>query len=161
MRRIIVTIATAIILFFVTAKGQSLDSFFEKYANDDRFESVTVNKTMINFAKFTGNADREEKEMMKNIKAVRVLTSKVSPDSVFQSAFLNEVKSMIAQNQLENLLEVRDKGDHVSVFGKSQDQIYTDLLILVKEPDGLNLVWITGKIKPETIDQLKNKEIHS
>jgi hypothetical protein len=75
MKRIITIIATAIVLFFTSAKSQTISDFFQKYSSDDRFEAVNIGKSMLDMAKSSSQGmDKDQQALIENINGVRVLT---------------------------------------------------------------------------------------
>lgn len=158
MKRIITIIATTIVLFFTSAKSQTINDFFQKYSSDDRFEAVNVGKSMLDMAKSSSQGmDKDQQALIENINGVRVLTSKVATDEAFTNELIAEFKAVVEKENMEPLVEVREKGQIVKVYSHSDNDKVSDLLIFVKEADKLNIVWVSGSLSRAMIDKMKDK----
>ena len=158
MKRIIIIIGTMIAMLFASSKAQTINQFFDKYHDDTRFESVTVGKFMLGLAKFSSEVDDEEREILDNVNKVRVLTSKDKVNPEFAQEVLADFQAMVEDENLEPLVEVKEKGEIVKIYARAKGEAYTDLLISVKEDDELNLVWISGKLSQQFLGKIKTGE---
>jgi len=158
MKRIISILAIAFIMLFASAKAQSLNHFFNKYDNDSRFESVSVGKFLLNLALFSGDLQPSDRDMISKIKKIKILTTKNGYEPEFAESVMLDLNNTINKGNFENLVEVRDKGDHVNIYTRFSGDNFTDLLIAVKEPDEISLIWISGKISRDFIEKIQKNQ---
>lgn len=149
---------TAIILLLTGAKAQSLDRFFNKYDNDQRFESVSVSKFLINLALFSKDLKPQDRELLANLRKIKILTTSDVADSEFIDRIMADLNKTLDSGNYENLLEVRDKGEHVNIYTRMAGQNYTDLLIAVKEKDEVSLVWLNGKLSQDIVNKIREND---
>lgn len=158
MKRIIMVVVTAIILLLTGAKAQSLDRFFNKYDNDSRFESVSVSKFLINLALFSKDLKPQDRELLANLHKIKILTTSDITNQAFVEKITADLNKVLDSGNYENLLEVRDKGEHVNIYTRMNGENYTDLLIAVKDKGEVSLVWLNGKLSQDIVNKLKNND---
>ena len=77
--------------FAVTAaSGQTLQKFFDKYADDERFQYVSINNGLMNMASVLGGVAKEEKKMMSKMQNMKILTLEGDTESSFVKSVFNE-----------------------------------------------------------------------
>ena len=65
-----ITIVVTLLLLSAATQAQTLQKFYEKYGDDERFQYVSVNKGMMNMASVFGGLAKDEKNMVgKNARA--------------------------------------------------------------------------------------------
>jgi len=158
MKRVIMVAVTAIILLLTGAKAQSLDRFFNKYDNDQRFESVSVSKFLINLALFSKDLKPQDRELLANLRKIKILTTSDVADAEFIDRIMTDLNKSLDSGNYENLLEVRDKGEHVNIYTRMSGQNYTDLLIAVKDRDEVSLVWLNGKLSQDIVNKIREND---
>ena len=138
--------------FVMTAKGQDLNSIFKKYGKNDGVETVSINKMMLSFASMF--AEKEGKEAISKIDGVKVITLNNAEKSVGKN-LMNDIKEVVDKEDYESLVEVRDKGEQVNIYYSQKEKGKADLLIVTGNSDGLNVVWITGKLTKEELEEYR------
>ena len=156
MKRIITITVTAIILLLTGANAQTLNGFFEKYDKDSRFESVSVGKFLFNLALLSDDLKSEDREMLANLREIKILTSKEVPEASFAANVMRDLDRVIEKGDFESLVEVREKGERVNIYTRMDGNYVTDLLISVREAGEMNLVWLNGKFSPEMIEKISH-----
>ena len=71
MKRIVTTLAILVALIF-TGHAQTLQKFFDKYADDERFQYVAISKGMMNMASVFGGMAKDEKKMMQKMNGLKI-----------------------------------------------------------------------------------------
>ena len=151
------------IVFFLTCglKAQSLNRFFQKYDDDNRFESVSVGKFLFNLALLSNDIKGEERELLANLRKVKILTTNENAQPEFTSKVMRDLQKVIENGDFENLVEVREKGERVNIYTRMNGDCFTDLLIEVKDATEINLIWINGKLSRNIIEKLQNNNNNS
>lgn len=114
----------AVLLMTVMAQAQNLNSFFKKYADDERFSYTKVGDNMqtltleINDNNAKALADKIEKEVLQIIKS--------------------EGFTAIVQS--------RDKGERSYIYSKkAKDEKNNEMVIINSESGEMNVLWMIGK----------------
>jgi len=160
MKRLL--IFPAILLFLTCGlKAQNLNRFFQKYDDDNRFESVSVGKFLFNLALLSNDIKGEERELLANLRKVKILTTNENAQPEFTSKVMRDLQKVIENGDFENLVEVREKGERVNIYTRMNGDYFTDLLIEVKDATEINLIWINGKLSRNIIEKLQNNNNNS
>lgn len=153
----LLTLIAALCILASTMQAQSLNRFFNKYANDTRFESVSVGKFLLTLPLIFGDMNQSDREILSCINRIKVLTSNSGLDSEFSSAILNDLDKIIVQGNYDKMVEVREKGEKVYIYSRILENKNSDLLLVVKEKDEMNLIWINGRFSQRVIEKLQNQ----
>jgi len=148
----------ALVLLNAGAKAQTLNGFFQKYDNDCRIECISVGRFLFNLALLSGDIKGDERELLGNMRKIKILTTKESLEPEFAARLMQDLQKVIRKGNFENLVEVREKGERVNIYTRMSGDSFTDLLIAVKEAGEFNVIWINGKISREIIEKLQNDE---
>jgi len=155
MKKIIMVTVATILMLLTSANAQSLHRFFEKYDNDSRFESVSVGKFLFNLALISNDMDANERELISNLRKIRVLTTNDVQNRDFANDVMKDLDKVVNSGNFESLVEVRDKGERVNIYTKMAGDNYTDLLIAVKDAGEISLIWLNGKLPKEFINKMQ------
>ena len=136
--------------FAVTAaSGQTLQKFFDKYADDERFQYVSINNGLMNMASVLGGVAKEEKKMMSKMQNMKILTLEGDSESSFVKSVFNELNTIVENGNFETIVEVREKGERVNIFYRIVGENNADMLIITKEKGEFTCIWIKGKMTRE------------
>lgn len=147
MKKLITIVA--VLLIFTAVKAQTLQSLFEKYGNDERFEYVSVGKGMMNMASAFGGIGKNDKEMMSKMRGIKILTLNAHSDSPLMKTVERELNQIIEVGNYETAVEARDKGERVHIYYRVSGKDNAEMLIVTKEKGELSLIWMTGKMSKE------------
>ena len=139
----------AVFLMIATTQAQTLQSLFDKYHNDERFEYVSVGKGMMNMANLFGGHAKNNNEMMSKMKSIKILTLNAEGASPLMKSVVNELDKIVEKGNFETAVETRDKGERVNIYYRFTGNNDADMLIVTKEKGELSLIWITGKMTKE------------
>ncbi len=137
-------------------RGQNLNSIFKEYGEQDDFEMVSINKMMMMFAGMF--VEKDEKELLSKISGVRILTSESGKR---QKSLMNDIKLVVNKEKFENLVKVRDKGEHLDIYYKEKENGKSDLLIVSSESSEVSVIWISGKLSKEELNEYQEQFTHS
>ena len=136
--------------FAVTAaNGQTLQKFFDKYADDERFQYVSINNGLMNMASVLGGVAKEEKKMMSKMQNMKILTLEGDTESSFVKSVFNELNAIVENGNFETVVEVREKGERVNIYYRIVGENNADMLIITKKKGEFTCIWIKGKMTRE------------
>lgn len=147
MKKIMTLIAALIIMTAIQA--QTLQSLFDKYRNDERFEFVTVGKGMMNMAGAFGGNAKNNSEMMSKIKSLKILTLNTDETSLLMKTVVSELDQVVEKGNFETAVSTRDKGERVNIYYRFSGKDDADMLIVTKEKGEFSVIWLSGKMTKE------------
>lgn len=156
MRKLFFIPIALLFIFISCVNNKGVSEAFSKYRHEDGVTSVTIPGWIIGLAARMGDLEKEERDLLRNIDKVRVLTIEdkgLNNRTNFHEEFYRKVA---LDPLMEELLVVRNDNDQVTIFGKGTEKAFDELLILVGGEDNA-MVYIKGKIKPETLSGVISK----
>lgn len=149
------------------AQDSAIDKYFSQYVEDDRFSVIFISPKMF---QMLGNMDinglegetEDEidaiKGITKELKALRILTTDVTPDK-----FYKEFKSKINTKEYEPLMTIKGKdGENIEFLAKGSNGETIDELLLLVHDDEFVMLSFMGKINLNKVSKLtksiKDKE---
>ena len=116
----------------------------EKYNGMEGVTAMTINKQMISM--FAGeNADFDF------VDEIQIL---LSEDAGIASNIVKDAKKAVKKSKIEELVSANDDGATVTVYTKSDGDIFTDLVVVVENEDPSGFIVITGDIPQEKISEI-------
>ena len=130
---------------------------FTKYRFKEGVTTITVPGWVIGIAANFGDLEENEREFLSSIHKVRVLV--VENDELNSRINLHREFSekINRNNDFEELMTVRDENEDVTIFGKIQENVISEMVVLVGGDDNA-LVYIRGEIDPKLISDIANKK---
>lgn len=160
MKRLLLLPVAILFLFSSCENDSGMSKAIAKYKFEDGVTSITVPGWVIGIASRWGDLENEERELLRSIDKVKILTIE-NIELNARSNFHKEFYQSISKNpDLEELMVVRNKNEQVTIFGKTSEKSIDELLILVSGCDNA-MVYIKGRIKPEMLSDLINKNQHN
>ncbi|MGK0365438.1 MAG: hypothetical protein ACI85O_002504 [Saprospiraceae bacterium] len=155
----------AVILFAsigtATAQNDAISTYFKKYVDDDRFSTVFISPKMFDLVQTMDiDMDLDDveaaaiKDVVNNMKSIRILTSDTDGESLYK-----EAAGIISGGKgYETLMTVREKaGSNVQFMVKDGDKegVIRELLLLVGGEDSeFVLMSFIGDINLKNIGKL-------
>ncbi|MFN0036187.1 MAG: DUF4252 domain-containing protein [Saprospiraceae bacterium] len=137
-----------------SAQQVALHDFIEKHKSDQSFTYAFLSKDLFEIAT---QSDIKNKDwnglhnVVKNIGSLRILAA----DSIESGLVLyKEVRALIPSDEFDELLTVRDGSDNVRIWVKAEDNVVTDLILLVGSPHEFVLVCFAGNLELGNISEL-------
>ena len=133
---------------------------FTKYRFKDGVTTITVPGWVIGLAANFGDLEDDEQELLQSIDKVRILV--VEDEELNGKINLNnEFSSKINRNgDYEELLTVHDENEDVTIFGKMDEDVITEMVVLVGGDDNA-LIYVRGELDPKMLKenfQLSDKD---
>ncbi len=147
------TLVVSLFMLTATTQAQTLQKFFDKYGDDERFEYVSISKGIMNMASVFGGLAKDEKKMMSKMQGLKILTLEERSESPLMKTVLKELNQIIEDGNFETAVEVREKGERVNILYRIVGADNADLLIITKEKSEFSCIWIKGKM---TKDEMMN-----
>ena len=157
----LITLVTGLFILIAVNQAQTLQGLFAKYADDERFEYVSVGKGMMGMASSLGGLAKNDKEIMSKMRGIKILTLNSSDKtSMLMRNVEKELKDVLDVGDFETMVEARDKGEKVHIYYRINGKDNADMLIVTKEDSELSLIWISGKMtKEEMMKSLSGNDV--
>jgi len=150
MKRFLLLPVLFLFLFTSCEYDTGVSEAFTKYRFKDGVTTITVPGWLIHSAAMWGDLEREERDLLRSIDKVKVLTiedEELNARSNLHKEFYETVRE---RGDLEELLVVRDGNEQVTIFGKGDEDSIKEMLILVGGDDNA-IIYLKGRLKPELI----------
>ena len=116
----------------------------EKYNGMEGVTAMTVNKQMI--AMFAGS-DTD----LDFVDEIQIL---LCEDAGVAKSIIKDAKKAVKKSDVNELLSANEDGATVTVYTKSDGEIFTDLVVVVENEDPSGFIVITGDIPQEKISEV-------
>ena len=145
-------ILTAVLFVFTSCTYEpGVSEAFTKYRLKEGVTTVTVPGWVISLAANFGDLEKNEREILESIDKVRVLA--VENDDLNRTINLHDefYLRINKKGDYEELMSVRDENENVTIFGKMDEDVIREMVILVGGEENA-LVYIKGELKPDLLN---------
>ena len=146
---------STLFLFSSCEYNPGVSEAFTKYRFKDGVTTITIPGWVIGLAANFGDVEKNERELLHSIDKVRFLV--VEDEDINGKINLHKEFStkINRNNDYEELMTVRDDNEDVTIYGKMDENVITEMVILVGGDDNA-LIYVKGEIDPELLnDQIK------
>jgi hypothetical protein len=156
MKTILLFLLAMLLLFSSCEYNPGVSEAFTKYRFKDGVTTITIPGWVINLAANFGDIEKSERELLQSIDKVRVLV--VEDDDLNARINLHrEFSTKInRKNDYEELMTVRDKNEDITIFGKMDEFVIKEMVILVGGEDNA-MIYVRGEIDPRILKEQINK----
>jgi len=151
MKNLILILVTALVTFASCSYEPGVSEAFTKYRFKDGVTTVTVPGWVLAFAARHGDLDKEEREILKNIEKVKVLAVEDNDLNARINLHKEFYDHINRKGDYDELLVVRDEKEEVTIFGKMDEEVITEMVILVGGEDNA-MVYLKGEISPDLLN---------
>lgn len=145
-----VLIMAMMLPLFSMAQKNAVDSFFSKYSDQEGYTSVEVSKGLFElFAEI--DADDPEFEDFKkavsgleSLKLIAYSAEKGNPET--REKFHQDILSSIPFRDYKELMVIKDSDANINFYAKNNQQVITDMIMVVNGKDEAVLLSLTGNI---------------
>ena len=160
MKTILLISIVILVIFSSCEYNPGVSEAFTKYRFKDGVTTITVPGWVIGLAANFGDLEDDEQELLQSIDKVRILV--VEDEELNGKINLNnEFSSKINRNgDYEELLTVHDENEDVTIFGKMDEDVITEMVVLVGGDDNA-LIYVRGELDPKMLKenfQLSDKD---
>ena len=160
MKTILLISIVILVIFSSCEYNPGVSEAFTKYRFKDGVTTITVPGWVIGLAANFGDLEDDEQELLQSIDKVRILVVE-DEDLNGKINLNNEFSSKINRNgDYEELLTVHDENEDVTIFGKMDEDVITEMVVLVGGDDNA-LIYVRGDIDPKMLKenfQLSDKD---
>ncbi len=147
-------IAALTCLQSLQAQNSALTTFFHKHKEKPGFTHALLSKDLFDVA--SGHEISKEDwqglhGVVRNMGVMEILVADSISNGV---ALYKEAKSCIPESEFDELLTVRDNQTNVRIWVKAEEDVVTDLVLLVGSPEEFVLICFAGKLELGNISQL-------
>ena len=143
------------ILFLLTSCNYEpgVSEAFTKYRFKDGVTTVSIPGWVIGLASNIADLDKAEREILQSIDRVKVLAiedNELNERVDLHREFYEQINK---KGEYEELLAVHDNDENVTIFGKMDESVISEMVILVGGDDNA-MIYLKGEIKPELINNM-------
>ncbi|NQU88007.1 MAG: DUF4252 domain-containing protein [Mariniphaga sp.] len=154
MKKIALLLLIVTFAFVSCTDNFAVNTAFVKYGHKKGVTSITVPGFVVRLAAKIGDLEDEERELLRSIDKVKVLS--------VEDSYLNEeinlhaefYQNMNKHGQYEELLNVQDDDESVTIFGKmgEDNETIKEMIVLVGGDDNA-LIYLKGRFKASMLDK--------
>ncbi len=136
------------------AQNSALHDFIDQHKNKEGFTYAFLSKDLFEVA--TKSSIQQEDwnglhNVVKNIGSLSILVADELSDAL---PLYKEAKNLIPSDEFDELLTVRDGNENVRIWVKSEENMVTDLVLLVGSPQDFVLVCFAGNLELGNLAEL-------
>jgi hypothetical protein len=153
-KRFLLLPAFLLALMLHAQTNDALYSFVDRHKTDPAFTFAFISKDLLDVTLKTDVKDQEWKKaqnVIKDLGSLRILAADKIKNGV---ALYKEVYDLIPADEFSELLAVRDEQTSVRIWVKEENDIVTDLVLLVGAPEDFVLIQFSGNIDLSNIASL-------
>jgi len=152
----IALLACILMSMTVSAQSNSIDKYFEKYQDDERFTRISISSRMFGLFSNFDPEDEAEQEVVQTIsklKGLRILAA----DSIAEAKSLYRAAVKKPSVDMEELMTVENANQELRFFITEADGIITELLMVSYDGNSVMLMSLIGNIDLKQISKLSDK----
>lgn len=151
MKRLLYILVASVFIFTACDTNPGVSKAFAKYSHHKGVTSITVPGWVISIGSEFADLSDEEKDLLNCIDKVKVLA--VENDDLNARINLHEEfhAEINKDKEYEELLSIQDKHENVTVFGKMDEDVIREMVVLVGGDDNV-MIYVKGEIRPEDIN---------
>jgi hypothetical protein len=155
MKTISLFLLATLILFSSCEYNPGVSEAFTKYRFKDGVTTITIPGWVIGMAANFGDIDKNERELLHSIDKVRVLVIEDEDLNARVNLHKEFSTKINRNNDYEEFLSVRDDTDDITIFCKMDENVISEMVILVGGDDNA-MIYVRGELDPELLkDEIK------
>ena len=148
--RTLFILTVALLTTISVSATDGFDKLFSKYADSDNVTSVNISSSMLGLvSNFLGEEDKEAKELLSNIKSVKLLATEEDNPTLSR-----ELLDLVKSSDLEELMRVNEEGSTVRIMVKEVKEIIKEVIVYVDGEDETVFINIVGDIDPAKVGEV-------
>jgi len=119
-------------------------SFMDKHGKDDNLEIITIGKKMMEKMYSLTSDNPDLTETIKDLETICIVSSK---DLDVNKEYYNSARNLLYKSKgMKEFFSMSDENNELLVMIRESKKNIKELILLSEQPDGFNLISITGKI---------------
>lgn len=152
MKKLVLLLTFGLISFISWAQGTPVDQLFDKYSGKEGFTSVYITSYMFSMFSNLETDDPEFDELVKNLKAIKILAM---DDSVHGNVnFFKEIIDKLPKDQYKELMIIKEKDQDVKFLVNEKNGKIIELLLIAGGKEDNAIISIQGNIDLKKISKL-------
>ncbi|MCL1933358.1 MAG: DUF4252 domain-containing protein [Candidatus Azobacteroides sp.] len=136
---------------FSASAQDIIASFMDKHGKDDNLEVVTIGKKMMEMICTLTSDNPNLTEAIKGLETIRIISSK---DEDLNKEYYHSAQALLSKSKgFEEFFSMSEENKELMVMIKESKGDIKELILLLEQPDGFNLISISGTIN---LDDLVN-----
>lgn len=152
MKKVIVNLIILLIPGMLLAQKTPVDELFDKYSGKEGFTTVYITSYMFSMFTDVETDDPEFDELMKNLKAIKILATDETYNG--NANFYKEIIDKLPMDQYKELMVIKEKDQDVKFLVNEKDGKIVELLLIAGGKDENALISIQGNIDLKNISKL-------
>jgi len=152
MKKVILNLIFLLSPFIILAQKTPVDELFDKYSGKEGFTSVYITSYMFSMFTDVETDDPEFDELMKNLKAIKILATDETYNG--NANFYKEIIDKLPMSQYKELMVIKEKDQDVKFLINEKDGKIIELLLIAGGKDENALISIQGNIDLKNISKL-------
>lgn len=159
MKKLIVTLGILLVSTLVWAgKPAKVQTLINEYRHQDGFETISIGplgmSLLRSFVRHSGDVDQEDLEVLRSFDSIRRVTIVDFEDAEasVRARFTRKLERLL--DGMELILEAKDDGDRLSIYGIEDDGQVRDCIFY--SPDGM-LLCVKGSVNLEKLLETANR----
>lgn len=153
MKTIYLFLLATLFLFTSCEYNPGVSEAFTKYRFKDGVTTITIPGWVIGLAANFGDIEKNERELLQSIDKVRVLVVEDNDLNAKINLHKEFSTKINRNNDYEELMTVRDENEDITIFGKMNENVITEMVVLVGGDDNA-LIYLKGEIDPKMINDV-------
>ncbi len=155
MKRIALIFVVGLFITTSCVYESGVSEAYSKYRFKDGVTTVSVPGGVIHLAAGLADLEDNERDLLESIDRVKVIA--VEDDNLNARINLHEefYEKIKEKKDYEQLLVVREENENVTIFGRMDESVIEEMVILVGGDDNA-LIYVKGEISPELINDHVN-----
>jgi len=152
MKKSILLFSMILFSLFLKAQNTPVDQLFDKYSGKEGFTSVYITSYMFSMFSNLETDDPEFDELVKNLKAIKILAT----DSSYTGNvnFFKEIIDKLPKDQYKELMVIKEKDQDVKFLVNEKNGKIIELLLIAGGKSENALISIQGNIDLKNISKL-------
>ena len=152
MKKVALILSALFLSGLLAAQNTPVDNLFEKYSGKDGFTSIYITSYMFSMFSDLETDDPEFDELVKNLKAIKILAT----DSSFVGNvnFYKEIMDKLPKEQYKELMVIKEKDQDVKFLVNEKNGKIIELLLIAGGKEDNALISIQGNIDLKNISKL-------
>ena len=152
MKKTVLLLSALFFSCLLVAQNTPVDQLFDKYSRKEGFTSIYITSYMFSMFSDLETDDPEFDELVKNLKAIKILAS----DSSFVGNvnFFKEIIDKLPKDQYKELMIIKEKDQDIKFMVNEKNGKITELLLIAGGKEDNVLISIQGNIDLKNISKL-------